>query len=157
MSIEIGQDAPDFALKGILDTKAVELSHFRGKSNVVLFFFPLAFSSVCTDEFCSLRDDVSQYDGFDAKVLGISVDSPFALAAWAKEFDYPFDLLSDFNRQVSPQYDSLYEELMGFKGVSKRSAFVIDKAGKIRYAEVCPSPGDLPSFDKIRATLATLS
>ena len=157
MSIEVGQEAPDFALKGILDTRPVALSQFREQSNVVLFFFPLAFSSVCTDEFCSLRDDVSQYDGLDAKVLGISVDSPFALAAWAKEFDYPFDLLSDFNREVSPLYDSLYEELMGFKGVSKRSAFVIDKAGKIRYAEVCPTPRDLPNFDKIRATLARLS
>ncbi len=157
MKIEIGQEAPAFALKGIQGKEPVSLVDFRGQSNVVLFFFPLAFTSVCTTEICSFRDDVRQYQDLSAKVLGISVDSPFVLAAWAKANDYPFDLLSDFNREVSPLYDSLYDELMGLKGVSKRSAFVIDKEGKVRFAEICDTPKDLPSFEKIRATLAELN
>jgi len=157
MALVIGDQAPDFTLKGTAAEEAVALSGFVGERNVVLLFFPLAWTSVCSAEMCSIRDNYSRYQTLDAEVLGISVDSPFALAAWAKEEGFNFPLLSDFNRDVAAAYDVLYEELMGLKGVAKRAAFVIDKSGALRHAEVCASPGDLPSFDKIEQTLSALS
>lgn len=156
MAIELGQTAPDFTLKGTHSDQPVSLSQFRDESNVVLLFFPLAFSPVCTDELCSMREDHSRYEELDAQVLGISVDSPFALKAWHEQEDFPFPLLSDFNREVAPRYDALYEDLLGLKGVAKRAAFVIDKKGKVRYAEVCPTPKDLPNFEAIRSALSSL-
>ncbi|MCB1057115.1 MAG: redoxin domain-containing protein [Acidobacteria bacterium] len=157
MPLAVGDRAPEFTLKGHQSSDPVSLSDFRDKENVLLLFFPLAFSSVCTSELCSLRDHHTDYRKLDARILGISVDSPFTLAAWAQAEGFPFDLLSDFNREVSPRYDSLYDDLMGLRGVSKRSAFVIDKDGIVRYAEVCPSAGQLPDFEAIRNTLKTLA
>ena len=103
-----------------------------------------------------MRDTLKDYAALNTKVFGISTDSPFALNSWAKEQSYQFPLLSDYNKDVSRAYDSLYEELLGFKGVSKRSAYVIDREGKIRYAEVMDNAGNVPNFDAIKACLKQL-
>lgn len=157
MAIAVGESAPDFSLKGTAGDEPVSLSSFHGDKNVVVLFFPFAFTGVCTQEMCTIRDGWSEYESLDATVLGISsADSPFALGAWAKEQGFSFPLLSDFNRTTATAFDVLYEDLGGFQGVSKRAAFVIDKEGVVRYAEECPTPGDLPSFDAIRETLSGL-
>ena len=156
MALQSGEQAPDFTLKGTPDGEPVTLSSYAGERNVVLLFFPLAWTSVCSTEMCSVRDSYAQYQNLDAEVFGISVDSPFALAAWAKQEGFNFPLLSDFNREVAARYGVLYEDLMGLKGVAKRAAFVVDKGGILRYAEVCASPADLPSLAEIQQTLAGL-
>lgn len=156
MAIEVGQEAPDFTLPRNPGEDPIKLSDYRGKSNVVVLFFPLAWSSVCTKELCSMRDDYDRYQGLDAEILGISVDSPFALQAWSREQGFSFPLLSDFNREVSKRYDVLYDNLLGLDGVSKRAAFVVDRDGQVRYAEVCPSAGDLPDLAAIRSTVESL-
>jgi peroxiredoxin len=158
MSVAVGQEAPDFTLKckkadGLED---VTLSSYRGKKNVVLLFVPLAFTSVCTDELCSVSGGLSDYDGLDAQVLGISVDSPFAQEAWAKASHITIPLLSDFNKAVSAAYGAQYEDLLGFKGVAKRSAFVIDKAGVVRFASVSDDAKVVPDFDAIKQCLEGL-
>lgn len=157
MSIEIGQKAPEIVLPHVPGEEPVKLSDYAGERNVVLLFFPLAWSSVCTKEMCTMRDDYSELEEIGAEVLGISVDSPFALQAWTKEEGFSFPLLSDFNRDVSRRYGVLYEEFHGFNGVSKRAAFVVDKDGVVRYAEVCPSAGDMPDLAAIRRTLEELA
>ncbi|GAB2541392.1 redoxin domain-containing protein [Spirosoma aerophilum] len=150
-----GQKAPDFTLFNS-DKKEVSLGDFSGK-NVVILFFPMAFTSVCTAELCEMRDNISTYSSLNAEILGISVDSPFTLAKFKEEQNLPFDLLSDFNKEVSQAYDSYYETfVMNLKGVSKRSAFVVDKEGKIQYAEVLESAGDVPSFQAIQEALAKI-
>jgi peroxiredoxin len=103
-----------------------------------------------------VRDTLKDYEALNTKVFGISTDSPFALNSWAKEQSYQFPLLSDYNKDVSRAYDSLYEELLGFKGVCKRSAYVIDKSGKIQYAEVLDNAANVPNFDAIKACLKQL-
>jgi peroxiredoxin len=155
MAIQVGQAAPDFKLYNS-DKKEVSLSDFKGK-NLVILFFPLAFTSTCTVELCSIRDNYTIYTSLNAAVIGISVDTLFTLDAFKKAQNYQFDLLSDFNKEVSPKYDSLIEEFVfGMKGVSKRSAFVIDKNGIIQYAEICEKVTDLPNFDAIKACLEKL-
>jgi peroxiredoxin len=150
-----GQPAPSFSLYNT-EKKLVSLSDFAGK-NLVVLFFPMAFTSTCTAELCQMRDDMATYAGMNADVVGISVDSPFTLAKFREEQRLPFDLLSDFNKEVSPAYGTLYETFtLGLKGVSKRSAFVIDGNGIIRYAEVLDNAGETPSFDGIQQTLSTL-
>lgn len=156
MSIRVGDQAPDFTLKGTAGDQPVRLADYRGEKNVVVLFFPLAWTGVCTDEMCSVRDGYSGFAELDAEVLGISVDSPFALAAWAKEQGFGFPLLSDFNRETAAAYGALYDELLGLKGVAKRAAFVVDKQGVVRHAEICPSPRELPDFAKIRQLLGEL-
>lgn len=153
MPIREGDRAPDFSLRSNAGGGPIALSRYRGDKNVVLLFFPLAWTSVCTSEMCSIRDNYARYGELDAEVLGISVDSPFALAAWAKEEGFGFPLLSDFNREATRSYDVLQEDLMGLKGVARRAAFVVDKEGVVRYAEVCPTPAELPDFDKIQQAL----
>lgn len=155
MSVQVGQEAPDFTLKDT-ETQDVALSSFRGQKNVVLLFVPFAFTGVCTNELCSVRDNLGTYGQLDAEVLGISVDSPFAQKQWKEKENLNFTLVSDFNRSVSKAYGAQFDDLMGFSGVAKRAAFVIDKAGKVQYAEVLESPRDLPDFDKIQETLRGL-
>lgn len=156
MSISIGQPAPDFSLFNTEKTK-VSLGDFRGK-NVVILFFPQAFTGVCTKELCAVRDNIGAYDNVNAQVLGISVDSIFTLGKFREEQGYNFPLLSDFNKDVSQAYGSLYENFVfDMKGVSKRSAFVLDKDGIVRYAEVLENAGEVPNFEAIQATLATLN
>lgn len=155
MAVQVGQEAPDFTLKNS-DMEDVTLSSFRDNKNVVLLFVPLAFTGVCTQELCSVRDNLNAYSGLDAEVLGLSVDSPFSQKAWKEQEGLNFDLLSDFNREVVQAYGASYGDSFPFHGVAKRSAFVIDKSGVVRYAEILEKASDLPDFDKINATLQGL-
>jgi len=155
MKIEVGQPAPDFTLYDS-KKKQVTLSQQRDH-NVLLLFFPLAFTSTCTKELCSVRDNIAWYNNADAKVFGISVDALHTLARYKEDQQLNFTLLSDFNKDVSKLYDTIYE-MFGYnmKGVSKRSAFVIDKQGIVRYAEVLEKAGDVPDFNEIRKVLEAL-
>ena len=156
MKIEIGQVAPEFSLYNS-EKKLNSLSELKGR-NVLLLFFPLAFTSTCTKELCSVRDNISLYNNSNASVLGISVDSLHTLAKYKEEQKLNFDLLSDFNKEVSAAYGSIYE-MFGYnmKGVSKRSAFVIDKMGIIRYAEVLENASEIPDFHSIHQILNELN
>ena len=155
MTIEPGQTAPDFTL---FDSgkKQVTLSELKG-NNVLLLFFPLAFTSVCTKELCSVRDNLGWYDNVNAKVFGISVDALHTLAKFKEDQRLNFTLLSDFNKEISRSYGTIYE-MYGYnmKGVSKRSAFIIDKEGIVRYAEVLENAGNVPDFGAIQKTLGSL-
>ena len=158
MGITVGDQAPDFTLKSKSgdDLKEISLTDYKGRKNVVILFFPLAYTDVCTDEMCSVSGGLTDYDALDAQVLGISVDSPFAQAAWARENGIAIPLLSDFNKEVSAAYGAQFEELIGLRGVAKRSAFVIDKTGIVRFASVSDDPTVLPDFDAIKARLKAL-
>lgn len=154
--LQPGDKAPDFALRSS-DKSLVKLSEQRGK-NVVLLFFPFAFTGVCTKELCQMRDSIADYEKLDAQILAVSVDSPFTLAKWKEEQGFNFPLLSDFNKTVSKKYDSLYKEFgMGLKGVSKRSAFVIDGKGIVQYAEVLENAGDIPDFAAVKQALQSIN
>ena len=156
MKIEIGQHAPDFSLYDS-DKNLVTLSTLKGQS-VLLLFFPAAFSGTCTKELCSMRDNISLYNAANARVFGISVDMVYSLARYKEEQKLNFQLLSDFNKEVSTAYGSLYDSFsFGMKGVSKRSAFVIDKNGVVRYAEILDKAADIPNFDAIQQILKSLN
>jgi peroxiredoxin len=156
MKLEPGIAAPSFEL---FDTEKqrVSLESYKGRKLVILFF-PLAFTSTCTKELCSVRDNLSFYNNSDAEVIGVSVDSLYTLAKYKEEQALNFTLLSDFNKEVSAAYDTLYP-LFGFdmRGVSKRSAFVIDREGVIRYSEVLEDASQVPDFDKISETLSSIA
>jgi peroxiredoxin len=156
MPIAIGSKAPDFSLKsktatGLVDVK---LSDNFGKTNTVVLFFPLAYTSVCTAELCDVSNGLSSFAG--AKVIAISVDSPFAQEAWAKTNNIQATLASDLNKVVIKQYDVVFPMLAGVGDTAARAAFVIDKAGVVQYSEQTPTPKDLPNFEAIKATLAKL-
>jgi len=156
MKIEIGQTAPNFTLHDS-DKNKVTLSDLKGQ-NVLLLFYPQAFTGVCTKELCGVRDNIALYNNANATVLGISVDSVFTLNKFKEDQQYNFTLLSDFNKEVSELYDSIYHDwILDMKGVSKRSAFVIDKEGTVRYAEVLENAGEVPNFEKIQEVLARLN
>lgn len=156
MSLQLNQKAPDFTLHNTVKEE-IKLSDQKGK-NVILLFFPLAFTSTCTAELCSVRDNYAVYNGLNAFVYGISVDTLFTLGKFKDEQKLNFDLLSDFNKTASEAYGCLYPEfILGMKGVSKRSAFVIDKEGILRYAEVLEKAGDLPNFEAIKTCLESLN
>ena len=152
MLLQVGDKAPDFKLKST-ELKEVSLSDFAGKK-VVLHFFPLAFTGVCTAQLCAMRDNFGYYDGLNAQVLGLSVDSPFTLAKFKEDQAYQFPLLSDFNKEAAQAYGALYEDFLGLKGIAKRSAFVINEEGKIIYAEVLEDAGNLPDFAAIDKVVA---
>ncbi len=152
MSLQVGDLAPDFKLFSS-DLTEVSLAGFKGKK-VIVHFFPMAFTSTCTEQLCAMRDNFSYYEGINAEVIGISVDSPFTLAKFKEIQNYQFPLLSDFNKEVSKSYGAYYEEfLLGLKGVAKRAAFVIDEEGKIAYAEVLEDARELPDFKAINEAL----
>jgi len=153
--MKTGTKAPDFKLYNT-EKKEISLSDYKGK-NVLVLFFPLAFTGTCTAELCSVRDDIQNYNNANAVVLGISIDSLFVLAKFKEEQKLNFDLLADFNKNVSAAYQSLYEEfIFGMKGVSKRSAFVIDKDGIIQYTEILEKASDVPDFKSIKEILSRL-
>jgi len=163
MSINVGDKAPDFTLVSLTSEgpQLVTLSDLIGKSNIVLLFVPMAFTGGCTAEFCEISAGLSEYTALDATVLGISGDNPFAQDAWAKKEGITLTLLSDYEHKVTADYGVAYEQFLPAKnlimgGVSKRSAFVIDKAGVVQYAEVLDIPSDMPNFDAIKATLRSL-
>lgn len=156
MALQIGDKAPNFTLTSD-EKKSVSLSDYQGK-NVVVLFFPLAFTGVCTTELCTMRDDIATYQNLDAEILAISVDSPFTLEQFKIQQNLNFPLLSDFNAEASADYGALYNDfVLGMKNVSKRSAFVVDKEGTIQYAEVLESAGDLPNFVAIKEALNGLN
>ena len=157
MALITGTKAPEFTLKtktaeGLKD---ISLADNLGTKKTVLLFFPLAFTSVCMDEMCTVSSGIQKYKDLNAAVYGISVDSPFTLEKMSLVDNLQFPLLSDFNKEVSEAYDVLYADLLGFKGVSKRSAFVIDEEGTIIYAESSDDPKVVPNFDAIQAALAS--
>ena len=156
MSILTGQAAPDFTLFNS-EKKEITLSELKGH-NVLLLFFPLAFTNTCTEELCHVRDNISWYNNVEAKVFGISVDALHTLARYKEDQQLNFMLLSDFNKDVSRLYGSIYE-MFGYnmKGVSKRSAFIIDKNGIIQYAEVLDNASEIPDFIAIQQVLTGLN
>ncbi len=158
MAIPTGAKAPDFTLKskqpsGLVDIK---LSNNFGRKNTLLLFFPAAFTSVCTQEMCDISAGLNAYAGLNAEVIGISVDTPFAQEAWAKQENIKIPLASDLNKGVTKLYDVLLPMLVGIGDTAARAAFVIDKKGVIQYSEQTPSPKELPNFEKIKQTLARL-
>lgn len=156
MTIQKGQAAPDFSLFNSEKNK-VNLADYKGK-NLVILFFPLAFTGVCTTELCSVRDNMNVYTGLNAEVVGISVDSLFSLGKFKEEQQLNFPLLSDFNKEISQAYGAFYDTfVLDMKGVSRRAAFVVDKDGIVQYAEVLESAGDLPNFEAIKETLSGLN
>lgn len=157
MALTKGDKAPSFKLFSS-DKKEVSLSDFSGK-NLIVHFFPQAFTGVCTTQLCTVRDAIAMYKNDKADVVAISVDSVFTLGKFKEDQQLQFDLLSDFNKETSTAYGAIHDVFpaFGMKGVSKRAAFVIDGHGTIQYAEVLESPGDLPNFAAINETLASLS
>ncbi len=155
MALKIGDKAPLFQLYS--DTqRQVSLADYNGK-HLVLLFFPLAFTGTCTEELCTMRDALSEYQDLDTDVVAISVDSVFTLEKFKAAEGLNFPLLSDFNKEVSRQYGALYDTfVLGMEGVSKRAAFVIDPEGIVRYVEVLSSAGDQPDYSAIKETLAGL-
>jgi len=157
MPIAIGSKAPDFTLKSKTPADAdVKLSNNFGKKNTVLFFFPLAFTGVCTREMCDVTAGLSQYSNLNAEVIAISVDSPFAQQAWAKQEKISITLASDLNKETAKAYGVLLPDLAGLGSAAARAAFVIDKTGVVRYAEQTPTPKELPNFNAVRDALAKL-
>ena len=147
--------APEFTLQNTQGEK-VSLTDFKGDQNVVLLFFPLAFSGVCTKELCSTRDNMKIYESLNAKVLAISVDSFFTLNAFKESHNLNFTLLSDFNKEVSKTYDTLYDDFYGMQGVAKRSVFVINKQGKVEHKEILEDADQIPDLNKVQEVLAEL-
>ena len=158
MALTTGTQAPDFTLKslGKEGLEDVTLSANFGKKATVLLFFPLAFTSVCTQEFCDVTAGLGKFSSLNADVIGISVDSPFAQDAWAKKENIAIRLVSDLNKTTTNAYDVLFPGLAGIGDTSARAAFVIDREGKIVYSEQTPTPKDLPDFVKIEAAVAAL-
>jgi len=158
--LKVGDKAPLFTLKNH-NLEDVSLSNLIGKKNIVILFFPLVNTSVCEKELCSTRDSMKDYEDLDAEVLAISVDSPFALKLWDDKHKFNFNLLSDFNKEVAPAYGAFYDVFapgkFDYKGVAKRSAFVIDKNGVLQYVEVLENAGDEPNYEAIKETLKKLS
>jgi peroxiredoxin len=154
MSIKVGDPAPDFTLvtKTATGPALVKLSEEISKSNVVLLFVPMAFTGVCTTELCDVSNGISAYEALDAKVFGISGDGPFAQEAWAQRDGITLPLLSDYEH--TEQFVPEANLIMG--GVPKRSAFLIDKQGIVRFVDVKENARELPDFDALKSVLASL-
>lgn len=160
MSLKVGDKAPDFTLTSFTpsnDPVDYTLSSYNGKKNVLLIFFPQAFTGVCTEEMCTISDDFSDLSGFDAEVFGISVDGTFVQKGFAKVNNIKIPLLSDFNREVITKYDNIHENFAhGMKNVSKRAVFLVGKDGLIKYMEVTENPGVQVNFEKLKEALKNL-
>jgi len=158
MPIAVGTKAPDFTLKSkdANGLKDVTLSANFGKKNTVILFFPLAFTGVCTQEFCDITQGLSSYADVGADVIGISVDSPFAQEAWAQKEKISVTLVSDLNKTTTKAYAVEFPLLAGVGDTSARAAFIVDKNGIVQYAEQTPTPKDLPNFAAIKTKLAEL-
>jgi len=155
MSLRIGDKAPDFSLYNS-DKELIHLHDYKGR-NVVLLFFPLAFSSTCTKEMCATRDDMEIYNEMGTDVLAISIDTTHSLARFKEDHQLNFNLLSDFNKEVIRSYDAIYEEYgKGMKGVGKRAVFVLDGEGIIRQTEVLENANNLPDLDAVKESLRSL-
>ncbi len=155
MALPVGTKAPDFTLKsmGRDGLEDITLSANFGQKSTVLLFFPAAFTGVCTTELCEVTAGLSAYSDLNAEVIAISVDTPFAQSAWAKQEGIGLTLVSDLNKEVTKAYDVLFPALAGIGDTAARAAFVIDASGTIIYSEQTPTPKDLPSFEKVKAAL----
>jgi len=156
MAIKVGDKAPDFTLADT-EKKARSLSEFRGKKTI-LAFYPGAFTGVCTKELCTMRDSISKFSSMNAQVVGISVDSPFANKGFANQNNLQFPLLSDYKREVVKKYGI---ELMNFGGLegynaAKRSVFVLDASGTVRYAWISDNPGVEPNYDEVTKAVESI-
>ena len=154
MSADVGTPAPDFTLMN-QDRQPVTLSAERGHP-VILAFFPAAFSSVCTKELCTFRDSLASLNDLQAQVFGISVDTFFALKAFHDSQKLTFPLLSDFNKEVISSYGVVNPDMIGLKGIAKRSVFVLDREGIVRHREVLDDARNEPDYGKVTAALAAL-
>ncbi len=152
MTIRKGDAALGFTLPH-KPGETIDIGESIGRDKIVLLFFPLAFSSVCTEEMCYFRDHWQEWESLNAKVFGICVDSPFVTEKFRQEENIPFPILSDFNREVSALYGSLHEELRGIKGVTKRAAFVIGEDGIVSYAWVSEDPSVQVNFEEVKAAV----
>jgi len=164
MALSVGDKAPDFTLTTLGEggPELFTLSENTGESSIVLLFVPMAFTGVCTEEFCSVSANMEEYDGLNAQVIGISGDNPFAQAAWAEKEGFSLKMLSDYEHEATKAYDVAYDAFLPDKnltmgGVPKRSAFIIDREGVIQYSESSDNPGQLPDFDAIKAKLGELA
>jgi peroxiredoxin len=165
MALTVGTTAPDFDLvsanaegeKNDLGLTRVRLSDFRGEKNVVLLFFPGVFTPPCTQEMCTLTDSLNDYKELGAQVLAISVDSALAQKQWAEKEKIGVTLLSDYEKKTVRAYDVVLPDFLGMGEGSRRAAFVIDKDGVVRYAEVTPTPPEQPDFEAVKKTLETLT
>ncbi len=164
MALSVGDKAPDFTLTTLGENgpELFTLSENTGESSLVLLFVPMAFTGVCTEEFCLVSANMDEYDGLNAQVIGISGDNPFAQQAWAEKEGFGLKMLSDYEHEVTQAYGVAYEAFLPDKnltmgGVPKRSAFIIDREGVIQYAESSDNPGQLPDFDAIKAKLGELA
>jgi mycoredoxin-dependent peroxiredoxin len=153
MTVEVGAQAPDFTLPDY-NKEQVSLSGFRGTKNVLLVFYPFAFSGVCQGELCQVRDDIDDFQNDQVQVIGVSVDSPFALKAWAEQQGYTFPLLSDFwpHGETAKAYGVFNEKA----GMANRGTFLIDTEGTVRFAEV-NQPGEARDQNVWKKALAELS
>ena len=163
MALKVGDKAPDFELssKSADGIKKLKLSDNTGKKNTLLLFVPMAFTGGCTKELCEVSQGLNAYTALNSAVLGISGDNPFAQEQWAQKEKIQMPLLSDYEHKVAQAYGCAYDSFLpaknlGMGGVPKRSAFVVDKQGVIRYAEINDDPGQFPNFDAIKACLAQL-
>jgi len=152
---DVGSHAPDFTVPN-QDREPVTLSAQRGRP-VVLAFFPAAFSSVCSQELCTLRDRLSALNRVNAQVYGISVDTFFTLKAFQQDQRLTFPLLSDFNKQVIRDYGVFNEDMIGLKGIAKRAVFVLDGEGMVRHREVLDDARNEPDYDRVFSTLTALT
>ncbi len=146
MPVDVGLPAPDFTLMN-QDRQPVSLRDLRGRT-LVLVFFPAAFSGTCTKELCTFRDSLARFNDADAQVLGISVDTFFALKAFHEQQKLGFPLLCDFNKEVIREYGVFNEDMIGLKGIAKRAVFVVDAAGIVRYREVLDDARNEPDYEK---------
>jgi peroxiredoxin len=156
MAVQEGEAAPGFTLPA-RPRENVDVGEHLGRDKVVLLFFPLAFSSTCTAEMCRMRDDWARWQELDARVFGITVDSPFVTDRFRQAERIPFPILSDFNREVAGRYGVLYEELLGLRGVPKRAAFVIGRDGNVAYRWVSEDAGVEPPYEEVRQAVARAS
>jgi len=158
MPIAVGTKAPDFTLKSkdANGLKDVSLSANFGKKNTLVLFFPLAFTGVCTQEFCDVTQGLGSFSDLDAEIIGVSVDSPFAQEAWAQSKNITVPLVSDLNKKTAEAYGVLLPDLVGIGATAARAAFVIDKSGIVQYSEQTPTPKELPNFDAIKQKLGEL-
>jgi mycoredoxin-dependent peroxiredoxin len=153
MPLEVGTEAPDFTLNDA-NKQQVKLSDYRGSKNVLLVFYPFAFSGICTGELCQVRDEIDQYQNDDVQVIGVSVDTPFSLKAWTEQQGYTFPLLSDFwpHGEVAKAYGVFNDKA----GMAVRGTFLIDKQGVVRFAEA-NEPGEARNQEGWKKAIAALS
>jgi len=160
MAINTGDKAPDFTLVSFTPSAEptdITLSSYLGEKNVVLLFFPQAFTGVCTEQICTLNESFNDFEGFNAEILGVSVDGTFVQKAFAKSNGIKYPLLSDFNREVINKYDVVQDTFAhGMKNVAKRCVFVIGKDGIVKYKEITENPGVQVNFEKIKEAVKSL-